>query len=320
MLSMLFPIENQKIMLLLCMMCAFFGTAFALKYCTGFLPKDAGRDYAVDGKLTAGRPRGAGVLFIPIFAVSVLLFLPFSFETLAYMALLVATMLTGYLDDASSVSWSEYKKGLLDLIIAVLTAVTVINFGGSSLHFGLLGFDIVLPPVVYGFLAVVLVWASINVTNCADGVDGLSSSVTIVTLLGIFGVSVMLQKVSTVALSIFAYIMVLLAYLWKNAYPNQMMMGDAGSRAMGLFIAITVMKTGAPVLYLLLALVLILDGGLGLVKVSLKRFLKISILKNTRTPLHDHVRKNLGWSDTQCVFRFVIIQAVISACVVLLVR
>lgn len=70
------------------------------------------------------------------------------------------------------------------------------------------------------------------------------------------------------------------------------------------------MKTGHPISYILLAIVLIIDGGLGLVKIFLKRFLKISILVNTRTPLHDHARKNKGWSDTQVVFRFIIMQIV----------
>ena len=70
------------------------------------------------------------------------------------------------------------------------------------------------------------------------------------------------------------------------------------------------MKTGHPFSYILLALVLIIDGGMGLVKVALKRFLKISILVNTRTPLHDHARKNKGWSDTQVVFRYIIFQII----------
>ena len=90
------------------------------------------------------------------------------------------------------------------------------------------------------------------------------------------------------------------------------MMGDAGSRAMGLFIAIAVLKTGSPIVYIPAAIVLILDGGLGLVKVSLLRFLKIKILKNTRTPLHDHVRKVWNWSNTHTVYRFAIIQAVVG--------
>ena len=48
-----------------------------------------------------------------------------------------------------------------------------------------------------------------------------------------------------------------------------------------------------------------------MVKIFLLRFLKIAILKNTRTPLHDHARKGKGWSDTQVVFRFAIIQILV---------
>lgn len=111
----------------------------------------------------------------------------------------------------------------------------------------------------------------------------------------------------------------LLAYLCFNSKPSTMLMGDAGSRALGFFIAVLAMKSGHPLIYILLALVLIIDGGLGLVKIFLLRFLKIHVLKNTLTPIHDHVRKNKDWSDTQVVFRFVIIQVmcVVAAYVLL---
>ena len=79
------------------------------------------------------------------------------------------------------------------------------------------------------------------------------------------------------------------------------------------------MQSRHPFLYLLMAGVMIVDGGIGLVKVFLLRFLKIAILKNTRTPLHDHVRKVMGWSNTQAVFRFAIIQIMISAAVIYLI-
>ena len=111
----------------------------------------------------------------------------------------------------------------------------------------------------------------------------------------------------------------LLAYLCFNSKPSTMLMGDAGSRALGFFVAVLAMKSGHPLIYILLALVLIIDGGLGLVKIFLLRFLKIHVLKNTLTPIHDHVRKNKDWSDTQVVFRFVIIQVmcVVAAYVLL---
>ena len=57
----------------------------------------------------------------------------------------------------------------------------------------------------------------------------------------------------------------------------------------------------------------IADGSLGILKISFKRFLHISILKNTLTPPHDHARKRLGWSDEQVVIRWVVMQCVASA-------
>ena len=112
----------------------------------------------------------------------------------------------------------------------------------------------------------------------------------------------------------------ILPYLWRNAEPCQMMMGDAGSRAFGLFIGIAILKTGNMLLYFPLCAVLFLDGFLGIVKVSLARFLKIRIMKNIRTPLHDHFRKNKGWSNGQTVMRFAIVQTVISLVLLLLPR
>ena len=58
---------------------------------------------------------------------------------------------------------------------------------------------------------------------------------------------------------------------------------------------------------------LIIDGGLSLLKISCIKFLGLkNFMKNTRTPIHDHMRKNKDWSDTQVVVRFSIMQGVIS--------
>lgn len=291
--------------------------AFALvwvliKACARFLPRDAGREFAHNGAISAGKPRGAGIIFVLSFAAVVLLVLPFSLENVIYLVLLIAAMMTGYLDDGAKTPWGEYKKGLLDLVIAVLVAVTYLNFQTSEINLEILNTSIVIPPVVFGVLTVILVWVSINVTNCTDGVDGLSASVSIVTLGSMFAIMLIRDTSADFRGLVPVFIACLTAYLWYNASPSKLMMGDAGSRAMGLFIAITALKTGCPLMYILTAVVLILDGGLGLVKVSLLRFLKIRIMKNIRTPLHDHVRKNKGWSDTQTVMRFTILQ--LAAC------
>ena len=109
----------------------------------------------------------------------------------------------------------------------------------------------------------------------------------------------------------------ILVYLLFNANPSKLLMGDAGSRAIGLFIAMTAVKMNHPFLYLLLALVLLVDGGLGLIKITMIRTTKNKdFLGNIRTPVHDHCRKVLKWSDTQVVIRFAAIQAIIATGVV----
>ena len=303
---------NAPMLAAMGLLVAFAGTCLFLTKLSKYLPKDAGREFAHDGKLSAGKPRGAGIIFILVFTVAAVLFAPIGREMCIYLILVAAEMLTGYMDDVSDKPWGEYKKGLLDLIVAIVLAITFLNHNSSTIVLATLGIEIVIPPVLFGILTVILVWTSINVTNCADGVDGLSGTLTIITLMTVYIIDKIAGVPEDFSYRILLFVICILGYLWYNATPSRLMMGDAGSRAMGIFIAIAVLKTGSPLLYIPVAIVLILDGGLGLVKVALIRFCKIHILKNTRTPLHDHVRKVMGWSNTQTVFRFAIIQIVVS--------
>jgi phospho-N-acetylmuramoyl-pentapeptide-transferase len=56
----------------------------------------------------------------------------------------------------------------------------------------------------------------------------------------------------------------------------------------------------------------LVNGATGLLKVTLLRFFKITIFRNVRYPLHDHVRHSLGWSNTQVLVRFVLLQAIVT--------
>ena len=316
MLQSLVPDGNRFLWALAGILFAFAATVAATAKLQGLLPKDAGREYAHDGKLSAGKPRGAGIIFVLVFVASALIFVPVSPALVIYLILLVICMMTGFLDDASKTPWGEYKKGLLDLCVAMLAAVTFLQYNSNVIYLPLADRQVFVPTILFAVLAVILVWGSVNVTNCADGVDGLSGTLTVVTLVTIYVTGRLLNKESSFSYSILLFAVCILGYLWFNASPSRLMMGDAGSRSMGLFISIAILKTGSPLLYIPVALVLILDGGLGLVKIFLLRFLKIRILKNTRTPLHDHVRKVWGWSDTQTVFRFAILQIMLAAAVV----
>ena len=280
------------------------------------LPQDHGRAFAVNGELSKGKARGSGLIFVLCIALVTLAVVPLRTEYIIYTVLLIASMLSGYFDDASEVAWNEYKKGFIDLVIAIVAGVTYLNFNSTAVHF--LNWSFAIPYPLYLVLIVVLIWASINVVNCTDGVDGLSASLAVVsigTFLLAYG-----KELGDYATAAIVFIGALLAYLWMNAKPSTLLMGDAGSRAMGFFLAVLALKSGHPFAFLLAALVFIVDGSVGILKISFKRFLHISILKNTLTPLHDHVRKRMGWSDEQVVARWLILQAVASAWLLLLTR
>lgn len=318
---MLYLIEslNPSIIAFLGIIFAFSVTCLSIAKLNRFLPSDQGRKFAHDGALSAGKPRGAGLIFVLVFVVSIFIFNPLSVEMSIYLGLIVVEMLTGYFDDAAEKPWSEYLKGFLDLVVSVIVAVVYLHYNESAIRLALFGNTIEIPKVVFFLLTVVLVWASINVTNCADGVDGLSSTLVIISIMSLFVIDTMLGVQDHFTYSILVFSVVLLGYLWYNATPSRLLMGDAGSRAMGIFVALAALKSKDPLLYLLVAIVIIVDGGLGLIKISLLRFLKIRILKNTLTPIHDHVRKNKGWSNAQVVFRFAIIQIIVSLATIYMV-
>ena len=114
--------ESNPLVAALGLLTAFAATCFLLTKLSKYLPKDAGREFAHDGKLSAGKPRGAGIIFILVFTAAALIFAPMNREMCIYLILVAAEMLTGYMDDASEHPWNEYKKGLLDLIVAGVLA------------------------------------------------------------------------------------------------------------------------------------------------------------------------------------------------------
>ena len=200
---MLVPFLNSPSTVLLGVLAAFVFTCLAVQLGSRRLPRDMGREYAVQGQLSAGKPRGAGFLFILAFTAAALLFAPISLEMVLYLLMTFASMMTGFLDDCSSTPWDEYRKGLLDLAVSVLTIVTYINFNGTEVRFALLGKSWQVPVWLFGTLGVILLWSAINVTNCTDGVDGLLGTLSLVTLGSFYLAGQRLGGVARIAFGIY---------------------------------------------------------------------------------------------------------------------
>lgn len=305
--------NNTTLVLLVPMLCSFLVAFFSLKFFKRILPKDQGRAFAVNGALSEGKPRGAGIIFVTSFTLCTALFYPLDIENIIYLVLVYAAMLSGYFDDAAETPWGNLKKGLIDLVISLGIAFTYYFYNGSQVKLYITDSTFTIPAPLFIILAGVLVWTAINVTNCTDGVDGLCGSLVMAVLLPL-ALMVTKSGAADMLLPMIMFV-TLAAYLWFNCSPSQMLMGDAGSRALGVFLAVMFLKTAAPFAFIPMAIVIILDGGLGLLKLSFRRFLKIkNFMEGIRTPLHDHARKNKGWSDTQVVIRFTILQIIVNLC------
>lgn len=289
------------------------------------LPKDQGRAHAVGAEASIGKPMGAGILFVPVFAVTMILAVPLSWPHLTIIGCMLLSMLVGYFDDRKRGGFSEYTLGAFDLVVSIVAAGAVCQWMPSDIWLPFVKAPLTIAPWLYVSLGAVLIWITINSTNATDGVDGLSGSLSTLALVFLGAILYAIvghQEISAYLLvphyasganwSLFAFAMVgcLTAYLWYNASPSQVLMGDAGSRPVGLLLGVLVLASGNPFLIFVVAGVVLLNGGTGLLKVALLRFFRIPIFRNVRYPLHDHVRHRLGWSNTQVMVRFMLLQAV----------
>jgi phospho-N-acetylmuramoyl-pentapeptide-transferase len=289
------------------------------------LPLDRGRPYAVEAERSQGKPVGAGVVFIPVFLVVALLVLPPQTWFLETLGCVLLAMLVGYLDDRSTTGWGEYRLAAIDLGISCIAAMVVCQLDTVVLWLPLIKTPVAISPWVFIPFATILIWLTINATNCTDGVDGLSGSLCTLGFIYLGGILYGIvghKEISRYLLvphypegyvwAIMSFLMVgcLAGYLWHNAFPSAVLMGDAGSRPMGLLLGMLVLACGNPFLIFVVAGVVLVNGATGLLKVALLRFFRIGIFKTVRYPLHDHVRQRNGWSNPQVLVRFMLLQAV----------
>jgi phospho-N-acetylmuramoyl-pentapeptide-transferase len=155
--------------------------------------------------------------------------------------------------------------------------------------------------LIYIPIAMFIIVGTSNAVNFTDGLDSLAGWVTAFGFAA-YGVIAFLQQ--QIYLVTFCFIMVgaLLAFLWYNAHPAELFMGDVGSLALGSTLAVVALMSGQ---WLLLPLV-----GIIFVAEMLSVILQVSYFKLTRgkrmfkmTPIHYHFIL-LGWSETQVVQRF----------------
>ena len=304
------------------------------------LPRDRGKAICKDlgGMKSAGKPTGAG-FYVTLLVLPVLVaFAPLRFWDMMVVVMLYAAMLFGYLDDRAIVPWGELKKGLLDAVVSIAIACFIFlghEEGGRMIVW--LPFSKALfyvPWWLYVPGAAFILWFTMNATNCSDGVDGLAGTLTVITLAMLAVILYIVVGYRPVAhyflipvyseAARWAIVVMIVAggfggYLWFNAEPSRILMGDAGSRFLGILVATASIMTGNPLLVLALSPIVLVNGGGGLGKLVLLRVAKKlgfdigedNVIRKIRFPLHDHCKKNLGWSNAQVLMRFVLLQLIV---------
>ena len=150
-------------------------------------------------------------------------------------------------------------------------------------------------------IAVVGIAGMANAVNFADGLDGLAGGTSAIAFVA-YGIIAYIQGQVGVVTFCFTMVGALLGFLWHNAHPAQVIMGDTGSLALGAALATVGFMTDQ---WLLLPVV-----GLVFVAEVLSVILQVGYFKRTGgkrlfkiAPIHHHFEL-LGWSETQVTLRF----------------
>lgn len=197
-------------------------------------------------------------------------------------------------------------KLLAQILLATIAMVVISLYDGgfqfaNQIRLPLINFPIPLSPIFFIPIGVFLIVGFSNAINLTDGLDGLAGIIT-ASAFAAYGVIAFLQ--GQIYLVQFSFIMVgaCFAFLWYNAHPAQMFMGDTGSLALGATLATIAIMTGQ---WLLLPVIAIMP-----VAEALSVMLQVAYFKRTKgqrlfrmAPLHHHFELG-GWSETQVVQRF----------------
>ena len=293
-----------------------------------------GQQVRADGPEThlvkQGTPTMGGVIMLIAVAVSVFLV---GFPTLESFMLLAAFLLTGALglfDDASKV---VHKRSLgltprgkligqfLIATIFVLVAVNLLDIEPTveipfivTLPLGVLtttlpiGDGVSIPWLYLIFVDILLV-GMCNATNLTDGLDGLASGTVMIVMLVMAAIAYRQDLLEPAILSA-AVAGTCIGFLWFNAYPADIFMGDTCSLALGMGLGCLSVVTKTE-------FVVIIIGGL-FVAEALSVMIQVFHFKRTgkrvflMAPLHHHFEKK-GWSETKVVIRFWIISGICAA-------
>ncbi len=235
------------------------------------------------------------------------------------LIVMLAYALIGGIDDIAGIRGMRRGEGYparrkllwevpLTLLVALLMYVAPLQFAGEV---GVPG----LPEAVdLGWwwvpLAAFVILSSANAVNLTDGLDGLAGIVVASAFVG-YGVIALLQGQIYLVQFCFTLVGACFAFLWYNAHPAQLFMGDTGSLALGATLGTVALMTGQWLLLPIVALIPVAETVSVVLQVVYFKYTKRRFGRGRRlfkmSPLHHHFELR-GWSETQVVQRFWLVE------------
>ena len=150
-------------------------------------------------------------------------------------------------------------------------------------------------------MAIAVIVGTTSAVAISDGLDALAGGTTLIAFIA-YGIIAFIQGQEFVATFAFIIAGANLGFLWYNAHPAMVIMGDTGALALGSSLAVVALMTGQ---WLLLPLIGIIFVGEAVSDVIQIGYFKLSGGKRVfrRAPIHNHFEEG-GWAETQVVTRF----------------
>ena len=265
----------------------------------------------------AGTPTMGGLIVFTAIAIPYLILSDRSTASLAVFGVALGCAAIGFADDflkitrRRSLGLSARYKLLLQAALALgLWYVAKHEVGlESSLELRISDASLDIPDWIYPIVVFLVIAGASNAVNLSDGLDGLAAGCCAIVLLAYVAITFITTGEHDLSLLSATLVGGCIGFLWFNAFPASIFMGDTGSLGLGGAIGALAVMTQTEVL-------LIITGGIFVIE-ALSVALQVATFKLFRrrvllmAPIHHHFEL-LAWSETKIMLRFWIIAAVCS--------
>ncbi len=265
----------------------------------------------------AGTPLMGGLMFIFALIICLVANAFFMEEFSAFYVLAVGLCfgLVGFLDDFCKVKYKRdlgltaIQKSALQLAVSAIYLYVLYrqNIMSCDLYIPFVNITLAIHPIAYIFFAMFVMVGCVNAVNLTDGVDGLSSSVTLPVMVFFTAAAVALDRLD-LALLPACLVGGLIAYLFYNWHPAKVFMGDTGSLFLGGVVCALAFALDMPLVLLMVGFIYIVE--------TLSVILQVGYFKLTHgkrifkmAPLHHHYEM-CGWKEERIVLTFAAVSAV----------